>query len=211
MIDQFWTFLGAITLLTLMPGIDSLLVVRNAARGGWRDGLITSTGICSGLFVHAMISALGVSALLRQSAFAFGLMRLLGGGYLVWLGLVSLSHFWRPASGTMPTPEAGSRQPLMWQRSLREGLVSNLFNPKTLLFYLAFLPQFINPQRSVIAQALLMAAIHFVIAMIYQGALAILVERVQCFFGKSRLRFSDLLIGVLLIYLGIKFLMVQAI
>lgn len=90
MIDQFWPFLLAITLLTVSPGVDSLLVIRNTSRGGWQDGLTTSTGICCGLFAHAAVSALGISALLLQSAVAFNLLKLLGGGYLLWLGILNL-------------------------------------------------------------------------------------------------------------------------
>ncbi len=77
------TYLAAITLLTVTPGVDTLLVVRNTARGGWRDGTISSFGICCGLFVHATVSAVGISVLLLQSAWAFSFLKLLGAGYLV--------------------------------------------------------------------------------------------------------------------------------
>ncbi|TDO08687.1 LysE type translocator [Halomonas ventosae] len=64
----FWPFLVAITLLSMSPGIDTLLVIRNTARGGWRDGVVTSLAICCGFFVHAAVSALGISLILLQSA-----------------------------------------------------------------------------------------------------------------------------------------------
>ena len=111
MIDQFWTFFIAITLLTLFPGVDSLLVVRNSSRGGWKDGVATSTGICGGLFIHALISALGISALLLQSALAFNILKLIGGGYLLWLGSWSL---WQ-ATGGQKAPAAFSARRICMQ------------------------------------------------------------------------------------------------
>ena len=205
MIDQFWTFFIAITLLTLFPGVDSLLVVRNTSRGGWKDGIATSSGICSGLFVHALVSALGISALLLQSAVAFNLLKLIGGGYLLWLGGCSL---WRAAAGKKSTPleipPVIARQ-FQLRRSLREGFVCNVFNPKALLFYMAFLPQFIDPARSPILQSLFMAAVHFVIAMIYQGLLTLLVCRVSGWFKSSPLaRTLEGLTGVILVSFGLR-------
>jgi len=205
MIDQFWTFFIAITLLTLFPGVDSLLVVRNSTRGGWKDGIATSTGICSGLFVHALVSALGISALLLQSAIAFNSLKLIGGVYLLWLGGCSL---YRAVQGTQPTVlelQTPAVRRFRLLRSLREGFVCNVFNPKTLLFYMAFLPQFIDPSRSPIMQSLFMAAVHFVIAMVYQGLLAILVCRVSGWFKGSRLaQVLEGLAGVILVSFGLR-------
>ncbi|RLB72033.1 MAG: LysE family translocator [Deltaproteobacteria bacterium] len=205
MIDQFWTFLFAITLLTLFPGVDSLLVIRNTSRGGWKDGIATSTGICSGLFVHALVSALGISALLLQSAVAFNVLKLFGGGYLLWLGSCSL---WRAVRGKKPiSPEIQPIKTRQFQlrRSLGEGFISNVFNPKTLLFYMAFLPQFIDPTRSPVLQSLSMAAVHFVIGMIYQGLLALLVCQVSGWFKSSPLgRTLEGLTGAVLVSFGLQ-------
>ena len=88
-ISSLTTYLIAITLLTITPGVDTLLVIRNTARSGWRDGAVSSFGICSGLFVHAVISAVGISVILLQAAWAFSALKLAGAGYLVWLGISS--------------------------------------------------------------------------------------------------------------------------
>ncbi|MDX2479398.1 MAG: LysE family translocator [Desulfuromusa sp.] len=205
MIDQFWTFFIAITLLTLFPGVDSILVVRNTSRGGWKDGIATSTGICSGLFVHALVSAFGVSALLLQSALAFNVLKLVGGGYLLWLGGCSLWQAVREKNpDTLEIQPVLARQ-FQLQRSLREGFVCNVFNPKALLFYMAFLPQFIDPSRSPVLQSMFMAAVHFIIAMIYQGVLTALVCRVRGWFMGSRLgRMASGLAGLVLVSFGLR-------
>ncbi|WP_321394663.1 LysE family translocator [uncultured Desulfuromusa sp.] len=205
MIDQFWTFFIAITLLTLFPGVDSLLVVRNTSRGGWKDGIATSTGICSGLFVHAMVSALGISALLLQSAIAFNGLKLIGGGYLLWLGCCSLWHAVRRKKMDVLEWQPTIPRKFQLSRSLREGFVCNVFNPKTLLFYMAFLPQFIDPSRSAILQSLFMAMVHFCIAMVYQGILAILVCQISDWFKNHSLgRLLEGLAGVILISFGLR-------
>ena len=89
------TCLIAVTLLTLTPGVDTMLIIRNSARGGWLDGAVSSLGICSGLFVHATVSALGISIILLHTAWAFSALKFAGAAYLIWLGLCS----WKRAVG----------------------------------------------------------------------------------------------------------------
>ncbi len=204
MIDNFWSFTIAITLLTLFPGVDSLLVVRNSIRGGLKDGLWTSTGICCGLFVHATLSALGISAFLLHSATAYQLLKLAGGGYLMWLGVINLWNARLQSPPQFCAAAPVSRQNSSWLKSLREGLICNVSNPKTLLFYMAFLPQFINPQRSTLKQSLAMAAVHFVIAMVYQGALAGAALKIKTLFraGGRWQCLADRMIGLLLVSFG---------
>lgn len=180
--DLFWAYLIAISLLTVTPGVDTLLVMRNTARGGLRDGVVSSVGICSGLFVHATLSAVGISLILLQTAWAFTALKWLGAAYLVWLGIASLRLAFRSGPGrqaVMPasTATAGRAQGYKAGRSLREGLLSNVLNPKTALFYMAFLPQFIDPQGNAFVQSIALAGVHFVIAMVWQSVVAVMVVR----------------------------------
>src|SRR5688572_32287326 len=87
---QVAAFALVVALMTISPGADTFLVVRNTLRGGRDDGWMTVAGICSGLFVHALLSALGVSAVLAHSATAFLVLKVAGAGYLAWLGIQSL-------------------------------------------------------------------------------------------------------------------------
>lgn len=208
LIDDIWPCLLALTLLTLTPGVDTLLVIRNSTRGGWRDGFVSSLGICSGLFVHALLSAVGISVILLQSALAFHLLKFLGAGYLVWLGFCSLRTAARPtAKSALPAGE-GCGANFQWQRSLREGLLSNVLNPKTIIFYMAFLPQFIDPAGSALRQSLLLAGIHFCLAMFYQCALSLMVEQAGRWLSNSYLRrYYDGLTGTVLVLLGLRLAM----
>ncbi|WP_416137546.1 LysE family translocator [Halomonas sp. HK25] len=172
---QFWPFLVAITLLSLSPGVDTLLVIRNTARSGVRDGVLTSLAICCGLFVHAAVSALGISLLLLQSAWAFGLLKLAGAAYLVWLGAQGLLAARRRQGLAVAGVMTGERRPVPVWQPLREGLLSNVLNPKTVIFYMAFLPQFIAPGDPALAKSLFLAGVHFVIANLWQISVAVMV------------------------------------
>lgn len=199
------TYLIAITLLTITPGVDTLLVIRNAVRGGWRDGVVSSVGICSGLFVHAVISAVGISVILLQTAWMFNGLKLCGAAYLVWLGISN----WRTVFNSAKSPivaaaTAGNRRfnPL---RSLQEGFLSNVLNPKTVVFYMAFLPHFIDPTKSALIQSLLLAGIHFIIAMVWQTALALTINRARIWLQRPRVNqiFAGLT-GTVLVALGLR-------
>ncbi|MBU2965474.1 LysE family translocator [Amphritea sp. 2_MG-2023] len=197
----FLAFLIAITLLTIAPGVDTMVTIRNSARGGWQDGFATSTGICLGLFLHATVSALGISVILLQSANAFHVLKLIGACYLIWLGLSSLRGVLKGES-LFTLPEGGARPFLLW-RSLREGFLSNALNPKTALFYMAFLPQFIDPTGSALMQSLFLAAIHFVIAMLWQCGLALAVNGARRWLQNKVVGHSvNTVSGTVLIYLG---------
>lgn len=199
-----WTFVVAITVLTLTPGVDTLLVVRNTTRGGWKDGAVSSLGICSGLFIHAAVSAVGISLILLQTAWAFNALKLAGACYLVWLGMGSLRSALQksPSLNTIPITQY---QRFSISRSFREGLLSNVLNPKTVIFYMAFLPQFINPQQSAMTQSLLLATVHFLIAMVWQCTLAFIVVRAKEVISQPQIgRVFNGMAGALFVGLGLR-------
>ena len=170
--DLFWAYLVAITLLTITPGVDTLLVMRNTGRGGLRDGCVTSVGICSGLFIHATLSALGISLLLVETAWAFSALKWAGACYLVWLGIGSLRQALRRGDAPAAKDVAVARRKVGLAVSFREGLLSNVLNPKTALFYMALLPQFVDPAGNAFQQSLMLAGVHFRLAMLWQCGLA---------------------------------------
>jgi len=199
---DLWTFLIAITLLTMTPGADTMIVIRNTLRGGAKDGLVSSLGICSGLFVHATLSAIGISAILLYSAAAFTVLKTLGALYLLWLGFNSLKSFWHTKKMHQKAVE---QKPFSFRISLQEGFLSNVLNPKAVVFYMAFLPQFISHEHSALAQSLFLALIHFTIAMIWLGLLIYTIVSANNFITKKSVRQSlDAISGIVMIALGIR-------
>lgn len=179
-------FVVAAALLTLSPGPDTMLVVRNTVRGGRRDGWRTTLGITSGLVVHATLSAVGLSWILMRSATAFEVVRLAGAAYLVWLGVQSLWAAWRGR-----VVEVGPQ--VAEGRPFREGLLTNLLNPKVAVFYLAFLPQFD-------ASPFLLAAIHMVMGLVWLSIVSVAAVVVS---GRAR-RWIEALCGTVLAALGLR-------
>lgn len=206
---QFLPFLLAITLLSITPGVDTLLVIRNTARGGVRDGVLTSLAICCGLFVHATVSALGISLILLQSAWAFDLLKLVGAAYLIWLGGQGLLNARRGA----PLAVAGvasNRRPVALWLPLREGFFSNVLNPKTVVFYMAFLPQFIAPDDPALLKSLWLAGVHFVIANVWQVGIVLMVGRAGHWLSKRWLsRTLEGVTGSVLVGFGIRLALQQ--
>ena len=205
---QWLPFLAAITVLTMSPGVDTILVMRNAASGGWRLGFLTSLGICMGLFAHATVSALGLSVILLGSAGLFTAFKLVGAAYLVYLGVQAIRSAMNPVGMTFK--DAKSPKTLTAWGSFRQGILSNVLNPKPIIFYMAFLPQFIDPSHSALAQSLFMASLHFIIAMVWQTFLALMVHKARVWLARPKVALVlDGLTGVLLLGFGVKLALSQ--
>jgi RhtB (resistance to homoserine/threonine) family protein len=205
MVDvQLLTFIAVAAALTISPGADTMLVIRNVVAGGRLDGIMTSAGICSGLFVHATLSALGLSVILTHSALAFQVLKFAGAAYLVWLGLQSLARAFRrgregvaPAGKTQRDESAG--------RCFIEGLLTNVLNPKVAVFYLAFLPQFISVGDPVFARSLLLAGIHATMGLVWLIALATVLDRARSIVTRPHIRRRlEAVSGTVLIGLGVR-------
>lgn len=153
--------------ISLMPGPAMLYIVARSASQGRLAGLVSVLGLGVGGLAHVIAAGLGLSALLMSSALAFGVLKYLGAAYLVWLGLRTL--FSRPKA---EEPCRMRSEPL--RRIFLQGCLVELLNPKTALFYLAFLPQFTDPGRgSVAAQAILLGLVFVVLAVLVDGAYAL--------------------------------------
>ncbi len=199
------SYLIAITLLTITPGVDTMLIIRNSARGGWKDGVVSSFGICSGLFIHAGISALGISIILMQTAWAFSGLKLMGACYLIWLGISNWKSILQKKQLIVKDNLSTEGSSFKCMRSLREGFLSNVLNPKAAIFYMAFFPQFINPSQSAVVQSLILAGLHFIIAMIWQSFLALSINKAKNWLQQPRVnQIFGGLTGSVMIFLGFK-------
>jgi threonine/homoserine/homoserine lactone efflux protein len=158
---QIIAFAGIAALLTITPGQDTVLVIRNVMAQGQRAGLLTTFGICCGLFVHATLSAVGLSLILLKSATAFEVVKLLGAAYLIWLGARSLRQALRGSNRAFEKSIPKQRSANGWPCFV-QGFLTNILNPKVAVFYLAFLPQFIGPGDWVFGKSMLLALIHWV-------------------------------------------------
>jgi threonine/homoserine/homoserine lactone efflux protein len=139
---QFAAFLAAAVLVTLAPGPDNLMVLSLGMARGRKPGVAFGLGCAFGCFNHTLFAALGVSALIAASPLAFTALKIAGGLYLVWLGVQAIRNA-RPADA----PQAGATPDESALKLFAKGLIANAINPKVILFFLAFLPQFVDTAR----------------------------------------------------------------
>lgn len=198
MIDpHFVAFAGVALLLTLSPGPDMALMLRNVLRGGGRVVFATTLGTCLGLLFWAAASSLGIAALMASSAELFSLLRLAGAAYLVWLGTGALRTAWEgdrafraeaeavaPSDSASGLGTASARAPLSRTAAFRNALVANLFNPKIGVFYATLLPQFIPPGFPALGASLILASIHAAEGIVWLSLYGYLLAR----FGDHLLR-----------------------
>jgi threonine/homoserine/homoserine lactone efflux protein len=164
----FALFVAASLALTIVPGPAVLYIVARSVEGGRPAGLVSVLGIGVGGLVHVLFAAVGLSAILVSSATVFSVVKWLGAAYLVYLGLQRILA--RDEESTAVTVE---REPL--SRVFSQGVVVNVLNPKTALFFLAFLPQFVDPSRGVVpAQIALLGITFVVLALCTDGLYALL-------------------------------------
>lgn len=163
-------FAAAAAVLIVTPGPAVLYITARGMSQGVRAGLVSVLAVEAGNAVHAAVAALGLSAVLASSALAFSAVKLLGAGYLVVLGLRKLL---RRAAGA--GVEAETAPPRALRRVFVDGLVVAVLNPKTALFFLAFLPQFVDPRRGAApVQMLLLGGLFVAMATLGDGAYALL-------------------------------------
>lgn len=138
-INDLWLFMLSGIVLNILPGPDSLYIISRSASQGFRAGSAAALGIGSGTFVHIFAAALGLSAILATSATAFSLVKIIGALYLISIAIPMM--FKRPRD----PQQLQAVVPASLGRSYRQGLLTNALNPKVALFFLAFVPQFIDP------------------------------------------------------------------
>lgn len=158
-------FTAAAGLLTITPGLDTLLVLRTAIAEGPRRALLAGAGICAGCLLWGLAVALGLGALFAVSTLAYEALRLAGAAYLLWLGAQLLL---RPRDA-LPVDAAAPPRGTGFAR----GLLTNLLNPKVGVFYVSFLPQFVPAGVDVVAFSTLLAGIHAVLGLLWFGLLTL--------------------------------------
>jgi threonine/homoserine/homoserine lactone efflux protein len=201
--DHFLLFLAGSVLVTIIPGADMALVTRQVVLHGRRTAQATIFGNLSGLVVHALALAVGLSALLVASATAYTAVKLAGAAYLVYLGVQSIRM--ARAGGTAPA-EAGAPAPRRRGGSpYLQGLISTVLNPKPALFFLSYVPQFIDRDHAVAPQVALLAAIHIAVGFVWLTLYAWFVARMHAVIVRPRVKAAlESVTGAVLIALGLR-------
>jgi threonine/homoserine/homoserine lactone efflux protein len=200
------TFTLAAALIVLLPGPDTLVVLRSLLRDGRRRAVLTVLGVLTGLAVWVAAAALGLSALLRASHDGYTALRIVGAAYLLWLGVQSLRARAGLTSEEPALPPAGGGRRLgLLGTGYGAGLATDLLNPKVGVFFVTFLPGFVPHGHPVGAASLLFGGIFIVETAVYFALLLLLAGRVTSWFDRPRVRRRlERTTGLVLIGFGIR-------
>lgn len=172
-------FITSSLLLSLSPGPDNLFVLTISIARGPAAGVVTTLGLCTGLFVHTGAVALGVAVFIQESALAFSILKIGGALYLAWL---AWQVFRAPAEQLNSRSNGES-----YRRLYLRGVLMNIMNPKVSLFFLAFLPQFVNPvQGSVTLQIACLGLLFMASALLVFGLISLAAGRIGAFLRRGR-------------------------
>jgi Putative threonine efflux protein len=155
MIENFWLFAATAFLLNITPGNDMLFVIARSSSLGVRAGVMASLGIMAGCMIHILAAVVGLSALIAESALSFNIIKFIGAGYLIYLGIKGL------VTSNKINDQKVEKKTISGKRLFLQGALTNILNPKVALFFLAFLPQFINVHRGNVTLSILFLGIWF--------------------------------------------------
>lgn len=194
------TYVAVVFGLFLIPGPAVLLVITRTVQGGRKVGIATGLGVASGDLIHTLSAALGLSAILMTSALAFNVVKMAGACYLIYLGLRAFFAV-SSAAARARLPDVTAKQAFF------QAVGAEVLNPKTAIFFLAFLPQFINPESgSSLSQFAVLGLIFSGLSAIYTSLIAIAIRPLsQWIKGLAKLRrWEGKIIGTLFVALGVK-------
>ena len=209
-VTDFAAFLGVSLLVIVTPGQDTALTIRNSLVGGRRGGAFTALGVASGQAIWTVAASAGLAALLVASEPAFTALKLLGAAYLVFLGLQALSGAVRGSGAKSAAPTQGSGGAQTASAAYRQGVISNLGNPKMAVFFTSLLPQFTPAGEASFLALLFLGFVFCCLTLAWLTAYAVAVARAGDFLRRPRIRrMLDGVTGAVLVGLGARLATVQ--
>ncbi len=200
---ELLAFLGVSAILAVTPGPDMALTARNALVAGRAAVPVTVAGICAGIVVHFLAAAVGLSALLKASSEAYAVVKILGGAYLVYLGIQA----WRASMSEEGDQDwmLGPARRFAGGSAFRQGFVSNVLNPKLVVFFISVMPQFTTGEGSFFVQVLILGAAFELLTIAWLMTYGLAVARVGETMRHPRIRrLLERVSGTVLIALGLQ-------
>ena len=202
-IENFYVFLSVSLLINLSPGPDMLYTAARSLSQGTKAGILSALGIFSGCLIHTTAAVFGLSKIIQESVFLFSIIKYAGAAYLIFLGM--RSFFRKPKTQS----NIVKLEPISYKKIYFQGVITNVLNPKVAIFFLSFLPQFIDPQSTFLKEQIAFLGLWFDV----QGTLIlVLVALVTGYFqmmlqkNKAFWNWQEKITGLILVALGIKML-----
>lgn len=203
--QEVWMFAVVALLIVMVPGVDSLLVLKNTILHGRKAGILTMLGIILVLIVWTTLAVLGLAAVISKSLYVFLFIKYAGALYLVYLGIQS----WRARAQSVTLQEAAipEKQPFKntMLNCMMQGLTTDLLNPKTLLLYVTLMPQFIQPNQAANIQLIILASVLMIIAIFWLGIVVFIINMIRQWFLQPKIQSAfNKVTALVLVGLGVR-------
>lgn len=199
---NFYLFLLMSIVLIILPGPDTGLVTQNTIAQGRRGGVQTALGSISGVIIHTLAAVVGLSAIIVKSAFLFSIFKYVGAFYLIYLGIMSL---WAIKKKGIAIEDNKSEKKNASLSAFRQGFLTNVLNPKVAVFFLTFLPQFLEPGSNTFLQFLIMGLTYAALTLIWFLMYVYLIHSINVWMKKPSVqRAIQGISGIVLLSFGIK-------
>lgn len=204
--ENFYLFVITCIFLIILPGPDTAIMTKNTLTGGKQGGFKTMLGICCALSIHTLTAIAGLSAIIAKSALLFSIFKYIGAVYLIYLGIKSL-WILRNQETTDTVVESKYKN----KSSFKQGFLTNLLNPKIAVFFLTFLPQFVNPERHTFMPFLILGITYIVLTVVWYLFYIYLLNQISAFMKKPKTqKVIEGITGTILIGFGIKLALEKA-
>ncbi|AWD68650.1 LysE family translocator [Priestia megaterium] len=204
--ENFYLFVITCIFLIILPGPDTAIMTKNTLTGGKKGGFKTMLGICCALSIHTLTAIAGLSAIIAKSALLFSIFKYIGAVYLIYLGIKSLWTL-RNQETTDTVVESKYKN----KSSFKQGFLTNLLNPKIAVFFLTFLPQFVNPERHTFMPFLILGITYIVLTVVWYLFYIYLLNQISAFMKKPKTqKVIEGITGTILIGFGIKLALEKA-
>lgn len=186
-VELILSFLGASIVLTIMPGPDNIFVLTESLTKGRKTGIAISLGLATGILVHTLAAATGLSLIIKQSAMAFSVIKYIGAAYLFFLAIMALRDKQSFVDLKSEHAEQPAEAPISFFKLMRKGFFMNVLNPKVALFFLAFLPQFVSTNgMGVEFQMIILGGVFMVQSILIFSAIAVLTGKLTPYVNSPR-------------------------
>jgi len=202
-------FMTVTTLLVVSPGPNGVLIAKTVPTSGKLAGFANIAGFVTAFYIHGAFVLFGLSVILMRSAELFFLVKMLGAGYLCYIGLKALYQAWRGAINVQAVTPARRRRTLVM--AYLEGLLTNALNPKVSMFYIAAFPQFLPPDQATAGNVFLLVFLHSMINLVWFSAMVLVFSRLTRFSRSGRLnRWLKAVTGLVFVGFGLKLATMRA-
>ncbi|SCM83522.1 putative threonine efflux protein [uncultured Sporomusa sp.] len=209
---ELYAYVGIVALLVVIPGPNTVLVMQSVGISGQRAGLFNVFGIVTAVYLNALLSGLGLTLIIMQSAEIYNLIKMLGAAYIAYLGVTSLVNAYklhRKKESTCTNNSSSQAPDVVTQESsftfYSKGVLTGVLNPKSALFFLAFFPQFIHPGGNIVIQSLILTILYSLVSVTWYGLLVIFMGKLRHFLVRSETqKWLKAITGTILVGLGIR-------